>query len=194
MKALDFITSNKGKLKEVQAALGPLGYDVRQMDIGYPEVQADTLEEVALFGMEQLKARVEGAFIIEDSGIFIGPLGGFPGVYSAYVMRTVGNPGILGLLGDRKDRGAVFRSCFGYYDPKKGPQVVNGECKGAISTEMRGSNGFGYDPIFIPDGEKRTFGEMSLEEKNKVSHRGRSLRALVELLKGRLSTVPLDGD
>jgi len=185
MKALDFITSNKGKLKEAQAALGPLGYDVRQKDIGYPEVQADTLEEVARFGMEQVKARVEGAFILEDSGIFIEPLGGFPGVYSAYVMKTVGNPGILKLLGDRKDRGAAFMSCFGYFDPKKGPMVAKGECKGTISMSIRGKQGFGYDPIFIPEGDDRTFGQMTLEEKNRVSHRGRSLKALVELLKGR---------
>ena len=185
MKALYFVTSNKGKMKEAQAALGPLGYDVKQKDIGYPEVQADTLDEVALFGMEQAKARIEGAFILEDSGLFIGPLGGFPGVYSAYVQRTVGNPGILMLLGDRKDRGAVFRSCFGFYDPEQGPLLAKGECKGAISTEMRGSHGFGYDPIFIPEGDKRTFGEMSLEEKNRVSHRGRALKGLVELLKGR---------
>jgi XTP/dITP diphosphohydrolase len=185
MKALDFITSNKGKLKEAQAALGPLGFDVRQNDIGYPELQADSLDQVALFGMEQVKARVEGAFMLEDSGLFIEPLGGFPGVYSAYVMKTVGNPGVLRLLGDRKDRGAVFRSCFGYYEPKKGPLLAKGECKGTVSTMIRGTHGFGYDPIFVPEGDDRTFGEMTLEEKNTVSHRGRALKALVELLRGR---------
>jgi len=185
MKALDFITSNKGKLKEAQAALGPLGFDVRQNDIGYPELQADSLDQVALFGMEQVKARVEGAFMLEDSGLFIEPLGGFPGVYSAYVMKTVGNPGVLRLLGDRKDRGSVFRSCFGYYDPDRGPLLAKGECKGTISTMIRGTHGFGYDPIFVPEGDDRTFGEMTLEEKNTVSHRGRALKALVELLRGR---------
>lgn len=183
MKALDFITSNMGKLKEAQAALGPLGFDVRQKDIGYPEVQADTLDEVALFGIEQVKLRIKGAFLLEDSGLFIKPLGGFPGVYSAYVLKTVGNAGVLRLLGDRKDREAVFMSCFGFYDPEKGARLAKGECRGTISMEIRGKQGFGYDPIFIPEGDKRTFGEMTLEEKNRVSHRGRSLKSLVKMLK-----------
>jgi XTP/dITP diphosphohydrolase len=183
MKVLEFITSNKGKLQEAQAALGPLGYEVRQNNIGYPEPQADTLDEVALFGMEHVKTKIKGAFILEDAGLFIDPLGGFPGVYSAYVLKTLGNPGILKLLGDRKDRGAVFRSCFGYYDPKKGPQLAKGECKGTISMKMRGKGGFGYDPLFIPDGEERTFAEIPIEEKNKIGHRGRSMKVLVELLR-----------
>jgi XTP/dITP diphosphohydrolase len=128
---------------------------------------------------------VPGDFIVEDSGIFIEPLDGFPGVYSAYVLRTVGNPGILRLLGDRKDRGAVFRSCFGHFDHSRGPMVVTGECRGTISFEERGSGGFGYDPIFIPEGDERTFAEMQIEDKNLVSHRGKALKALLAVLKKR---------
>jgi XTP/dITP diphosphohydrolase len=64
MKVLTFITSNKGKLEEARAALGPLGYEVRQNNLGYPELQADTIDEVALFGMEQVKAKIKGAFKI----------------------------------------------------------------------------------------------------------------------------------
>jgi XTP/dITP diphosphohydrolase len=183
MKVLTFITSNKGKLEEARAALGPLGYEVRQNNLGYPELQADTIDEVALFGMEQVKAKIKGAFILEDSGLFIDCLGGFPGVYSAYALKSLGNPGILKLLGDRKDRGAAFRSCFGYYDPKKGPRLAKGECKGSISKEMRGSGGFGFDPIFIPEGDDRTYAQIPLDEKNQISHRGRSMKVLVELLK-----------
>ena len=183
MKVLEFITSNKGKLLEAQAALGPLGYKVHQCNIGYPELQADTLDEVAIFGMEQVKAKIKGAFILEDSGLFIEPLGGFPGVYSAYALKTLGNPGILKLLGNRKDRGAVFRSCFGYYDPKKGPQLAKGECKGTMSTKMRGTGGFGFDPIFIPEGDERTYAQIPLDEKNQISHRGRSMKVLVKLLR-----------
>jgi len=183
MKVLTFITSNKGKLEEARAALGPLGYEVRQNNLGYPELQVDTLDEVALFGMEHVKSRIKGAFILEDSGLFIEPLGGFPGVYSAYALKTLGNPGILELLKNKKDRKAAFRSCFGYFDPKKGPQLAKGECKGSISTEMRGTGGFGFDPIFIPEGDSRTYAEIPLDEKNQISHRGRSMKVLVELLK-----------
>lgn len=183
MKVLKFVTSNKGKLEEARAALGPLGYDVEQCNVGYPEPQADTLDEVALFGMTHVKSKIKGAFILEDSGLFIEPLGGFPGVYSAYVLKTLGNPGILELLGKRKDRAAAFRSCFGYYDPKKGPLLAKGECKGAISFEMHGTGGFGFDPIFVPEGDDRTYAQIPLDEKNKISHRGRSMKVLVELLK-----------
>jgi XTP/dITP diphosphohydrolase len=124
-------------------------------------------------------------FIIEDSGLFIDPLGGFPGVYSSYILKTLGNPGILRLLGDRKDRDAVFRSCFGHFSTHRGPALIKGECKGRIAFEQRGKEGFGFDPIFIPDGEERTFAEMSVEEKNSISHRGRALEALYNHLQRR---------
>ena len=185
MSRIHFITSNKGKFKEAKAQIEPLGFELVQEKIDYPEIQADSLDEVALFGMDHLSEVVKGDFLIEDSGLFITALGGFPGVYSAYVIDTLGNPGILRLMGDREDREAVFRSCFGYYSTAKGATVVSGECKGTISREERGSGGFGYDPIFIPEGHERTFAEMPVEEKNSISHRGRAMTALVGLLKGR---------
>jgi XTP/dITP diphosphohydrolase len=182
---LHFITSNEGKFKEVAEKAAPYGYQLVKAKVDYPEVQADTLDEVALFGMDFLKDIVPGDFLLEDSGLFIEPLGGFPGVYSAYVYKTIGNKGILRLLGNRPDRKAMFRSCFGYYTNFRGPLVVSAECKGTISLEERGSRGFGYDPIFIPDGDERTFAEMSLEEKNAMSHRAKALTALLKVMKGR---------
>lgn len=183
MTSIHFITSNKGKFKEVEAALSALGHDIYQMKGDYPEIQADTLEEVIFFGIDFLKEEVQGSFLIEDSGLFIGPLGGFPGVYSAYVQETIGNPGVLRLMGDRKDRDAMFKSCFGLFDPRRKPKVVSGECKGSISCQMIGEGGFGYDPIFIPEGHERSFAQMSVEEKNSMSHRGRALKALIHGLK-----------
>jgi XTP/dITP diphosphohydrolase len=183
MTSIHFITSNKGKFKEVESVLSPLGHDIYQMKIEYPEVQADTLEEVIFFGLDYLQEEVQGSFLIEDSGLFIEPLGGFPGVYSAYIQRTIGNPGILKLMGDLKDRDAVFKSCFGLYSSHGKPKVVTGECKGTISYEMKGESGFGYDPIFIPEGHERTFAQMSVDEKNSLSHRGRALKALIQALK-----------
>jgi len=185
LSKIHFITSNQGKFKEAKAQIEPLGYELVQENIDYPEVQADTLDEVTMFGMDHLSEVVRGDFLIEDSGLFIGPLEGFPGVYSAYVMKTVGNPGILKLMGDRDERDAVFRSCFGYFSTSKGTTVVSGECKGTISRQERGSGGFGYDPIFIPEGHKRTFAEMPVDEKNGISHRGRAMIALIGLLKAR---------
>jgi XTP/dITP diphosphohydrolase len=179
MKKLYFITSNKGKLREATEKLRPLGYSVIQKDLGYPEIQADLLEEVARQGIDHVKARFPYAFMLEDAGLFIDSLQGFPGVYSKYVFFTIGLPGILKLLQGLENRNAVFRSVYAYSEPGKKPVIVTGECKGIISNEQQGKQGFGYDPIFIPNGAKKTFGEMTIEEKNLFSHRGKALEKLI---------------
>jgi XTP/dITP diphosphohydrolase len=184
MKTLYFITSNKGKVAEAAEKLIPLGYRIVQKDLGYPEVQADSLKEVAFHGVEHVQSRFTKPFILEDAGLFIDALQGFPGVYSKYVFFTVGLPGILRLLDGVKKRDAVFRSVYAYAEPGKKPVIVIGECNGTITTERRGKQGFGYDPIFLPQGASKTFGEMTINEKNRYSHRAKALEKLVT----RLST------
>jgi XTP/dITP diphosphohydrolase len=183
MKKLYFITSNKGKVREATEILRPLGFSVVQKDLGYPEVQADSLEEVVQQGIEHVQARLHHAFMLEDAGLFIDTLQGFPGVYSKYVFFTIGLPGILRLLDEVKNRKAVFRSVYAYSDPGKKPVIVTGECKGMISNEQRGEHGFGYDPLFVPKGSEKTFGEMTIDEKNQFSHRAKALEKLITELK-----------
>jgi XTP/dITP diphosphohydrolase len=183
MKKLYFITSNKGKVKEATEKLRPLGYSVIQKDLGYPEVQADSLEEVALQGIAHIQAKYHQAFMLEDAGLFIETLQGFPGVYSKYVFFTIGLPGILRLLERKKNRNAVFRSVYAYNEPGKTPVIVVGECSGMISSVQRGKHGFGYDPLFVPHGSEKTFGEMTIGEKNQFSHRSKALEKLVTELK-----------
>ena len=89
---------------------------------------------------------------------------------------------ILNLLKNVEDRSAVFRSVYAYAEPKFEPMLFNGECTGIISSESRGTGGFGYDPIFIPTDESKTFAEMKIGEKNRISHRGKALDKLVEFL------------
>ncbi len=176
-----FVTGNKGKFAEAQAILG----EVVQKNIGYTEIQADGLEEVAIFGMKEVLERLDGPVMIEDAGMFVEGLNGFPGVYSAYVFDTVGNEGILRLMEGMEDRKAVFRSVVGYAEPGSGsdPVLFNGALRGEITQEPRGTGGFGYDPIFEVRG--RTIAEMSLEEKNEISHRAVAIRALEEWLASR---------
>ena len=121
--------------------------------------------------------------MLEDAGLFIDALRGFPGVYSKYVFFTIGLPGILQLLQGAENRKAVFRSVYAYSEPGQKPVIVVGECNGTISTEPRGEHGFGYDPLFIPKGAKKTFGEMTIEEKNQYSHRAKALEKLITELK-----------
>ena len=185
MRTIYFITSNKGKVVEVQKMFSNLNIEIIQKDIGYPEIQAINLEDVALYGAKHIQKRISHPFILEDAGLFIDDLNGFPGVYSAYVYHTIGCKGILKLLENfnNKDRNAVFKSVFAFAASNDKPRLFIGECLGKISNIEAGDYGFGYDPIFIPDGEKKTFAQMKTEEKNKISHRGKSLNKLIDFFK-----------
>lgn len=183
MKTLYFITGNKGKYSEVQGKFKNIDVKITQKNLGYPEIQGDSLENVAGYGVDNIKKRFSHPFIIEDAGLFIDKLSGFPGVYSKYIFCTIGCKGILTLLKENKKRTAVFKSVYGLSVPNKKPKFFNGQCHGRIANVERGYRGFGFDPIFIPNGEIRTFAEMRIEEKNNFSHRGKALNKLIDFLK-----------
>ena len=185
MKEVWFITGNKGKFSEAKAKCSTLDIKLVQKDLGYPEIQGDTLEEVIQYGIKYLQNRCSQPFIIEDAGLFINALQGFPGVYSKYVFFTIGLKGILQLLDGVENRTATFRSVYAYVEPTQQPTLFIGECQGHLSPTMKGSGGFGYDPLFIPNTETRTFAEMSVEEKNRYSHRGKALDNLIHFLQTR---------
>jgi XTP/dITP diphosphohydrolase len=181
---LKVITSNPGKVAEYQNEFGYLGLEMVHYPFPYDEVQTSDLGEVVSKGMEAIRSKGISDFVIDDTGLFIDSLKGFPGVWSAYVQKTIGNQGILRLMEGEEDRGAEFRTCIGC-DIGGEMIVVTGVCRGKITTEERGTGGFGYDPIFTHDG-RRTFSELSLEEKNAVSHRGNAGWSLAEeILKRR---------
>ncbi len=176
---ISFVTGNKGKFAEARGIFG----DLVQKNIGYTEIQADTLEEVAIFGIKEVVSRLHEPAMLEDAGLFIEALRGFPGVYSAYVQKTIGNDGILRLMEGVKDRRAFFKSVVVYAEPGLEPQMFQGIVHGQIGYEARGTLGFGYDPIFYV-GEK-SLGETGIAEKNLISHRAGSMRALKEWLDSR---------
>ncbi len=174
-----FVTSNKGKFAEALAIFA----DLEQRNIGYTEIQADTLEEVAAFGIKEVAERLQGPVMIEDAGLFVNALKGFPGVYSAYVQKTIGNTGILKLMQGLENRDAHFKSVVAYSEPGLEPVTFKGEVHGQIGFEQHGEKGFGYDPIFYIKGI--SLGEMETETKNEISHRGASMRALKVWLDNR---------
>jgi XTP/dITP diphosphohydrolase len=140
------------------------------------EIQADDPADIAAYSLKAVPPGFPVA--IEDAGVFIDRLGGFPGPYSSYVLERLGNPGILKLMEGEADRRARYLSAVAYRD-ESGVHVFRGSVEGTIAQSIRGTNGFGYDPIFIPDeGNGSTFGEMSGREKNVISHRARAFRAL----------------
>lgn len=187
MKTIYFITGNEGKVQEAKNKLSHLNIEVVQKDLGYPEIQAIKLEDVAIYGAEYIQKQLCYPFILEDAGLFIDALDGFPGVYSAYVFHTIGCKGILkmmeGLRGDK--RKACFRSVYAYGERGKKPRLFIGEVAGKISEREMGEHGFGYDPIFIPGGKTQTFAQMTTSEKNKFSHRGKSLDKLIDYFKNK---------
>ncbi len=181
-----FATQNRGKFKEAKEKLERIGIKLLHYDKGYPEIQADNLVDVAIYGARYLSRKIDKPFFLEDAGLFIRSLNGFPGVYSAYVFKKIGCRGILRLMEAEEDRYAEFRSVIVYKEKGKKAKVFIGTCQGMISHEERGTKGFGFDPIFIPSGSDKTFGEMDVREKNRYSHRGKSIEMLAKYLRKKL--------
>lgn len=182
-RTLTFVTGNAGKIAELRALAEPLGFAVAQDKRGYPEVQADTLAEVCSAGADHLLATgLAPPFLLEDSGLFVGALRGFPGVYSRHTLDTIGCAGILRLMRDveLESRGAAFQTHLLYVDAAGRRHAFEGTCRGRIAERPAGTGGFGFDPVFLPDGGAgRTFAEMGADDKNRLSHRGQAVRAFL---------------
>jgi XTP/dITP diphosphohydrolase len=178
---MSVITSNPGKVMEYQRYFEGLGIEAVHLEVPYDEIQSSDLEEVVRKGLDELRSKGLSDFIIDDSGLFIDLLGGFPGVWSAYVQKTIGNEGILKLMSGAEVRGAAFKCCIGC-NIKGKDIIVTGICEGVILEEKRGTGGFGYDPIFSHDGN-RSFAEIPMDEKNSISHRGNAAKLLLSEMK-----------
>lgn len=148
------------------------------------EIQSDLLQEIAAASVEKAFERAHLPFIVEDAGLFIDALNGFPGPYAAYVFKTIGNEGLLRLMHNVKARKAHFESTVAYLSSDlKSPICFTGTVHGEIAeAERRGDSisGFGFDPIFKPKGARKTFAEMNIEEKNSQSHRAKAFRSFAE--------------
>lgn len=178
------MTTNKGKFAEIGEMIRSRGHEPEHIPIAYPEIQAESLEMVVLQGMEWLRERYSQPLLLDDSGLFIDALGGFPGIYSAFAYRTIRCGGILRLMEGIENRSARFECVLGYLREGKEIQLFKGISKGEISESERGEKGFGFDPIFIPEGYSQTFAELDMSVKNEISHRGRALQNFFEFLEG----------
>jgi XTP/dITP diphosphohydrolase len=183
-------TRNKAKLEELRRILAPLvAVDVIGLDDvpAYEEVPETgaTFEENALIKAREAVARTGLPAVADDSGLTVAALNGMPGVLSArWAGAAASDPANLRLvleqIADVPDprRAATFECAAVLVTPDGAEQVVRGSMSGTLLRAPRGSNGFGYDPIFVPDGETRTTAEMTAPEKDAISHRGRAFRAL----------------
>lgn len=183
-----FVSRNIHKFNEVLDLFTKenVNYDLKQIDIETIEIQADSIKDIALFKLDSVKDKIDGSFFIEDAGFFVDdPLKGFPGAFSSYVLKTIGNEGILKLINDYDITNAHFSAIIAlYFKPLEEVFLFEGNVKGKVSKTIRGTGGFGFDPIFIPDETPdKTFAELSMEEKNSFSHRGQALKKLISFLK-----------
>jgi XTP/dITP diphosphohydrolase len=182
-----FATNNVNKFNEARQVLAEYRIAVGMLRAKSLEVQSDSLEEIAKSSVIDAFGKARLPLIVEDAGLFVETLGGFPGPYAAYVYRTIGNAGLLRLMDGAEDRMARFRSVIAYCSKEAGsPLCFAGQAIGQIARrEMKGDgrSGFGFDPIFEPAGSSKTFAEMSLAEKNGFSHRAMALRKFAEWYK-----------
>ncbi|MEM1587135.1 MAG: XTP/dITP diphosphatase [Candidatus Bathyarchaeia archaeon] len=183
-RVIFFATKNVNKFNEARRVLTEYHISVAMIKIKTLEIQDNDVERIAKVSALNAAREVNLPVIVEDSGLFIEALNGFPGPYSSYVYQTIGINGILKLLTGVVNRKAYFKSVVVFCDPEGEAKCFQGIVYGKIANEARGGGGFGFDPIFEPNGEpNKTFGEMTIEEKNKFSHRARAFRKFAKWYK-----------
>lgn len=165
-----FASSNKHKYQEVKKILNSFGIEIGFFKIELEEIQSNSLKDIATKKAKDAFSKCKKPVIIEDDGLFIESLSGFPGPYSSYTFQTIGNTGILNLL--KNNRKAKFVSIITFCD-KKNLQSFDAKINGTISKSLKGK-GWGYDPIFSPINSSKTFAE--LKNKNQISHRYKALK------------------
>lgn len=172
-----FATGNRHKLREVQAILHDWPIIVEQRDLKGREIQSEDLTDIATASVVWAVKKSGGPTFVEDAGLFVDALQGFPGAFTSYAYNTLGHGGLLKLLDGVTDRRAVFKSAVAYCAPRQQPICFTGEVHGAIALNPRGVHGFGFDPVFEPDaGGGKTFGELGDDAKNRYSHRALAVR------------------
>ncbi len=190
-KQIIIATHNENKLREFRQIFSDTDYKVLGLaDVGYHEdinEDGETFQDNALIKATIVHKAINLPVIADDSGLSISALDGFPGVDSARFMQdspySEKNMAIVEMLKDHSDKSAKFVAAIALVGFEPFPQVFVGEVKGTIINEERGTNGFGYDPIFFHPNSQKTFGELTIEQKQSISHRGRASELLIEYLK-----------
>lgn len=174
---LHFVTSNQNKVKEAENILK---LKINKTDIDIKEIQAIEIEEIVKDKANKAYNLIGKPVLVEDVGLYIKSWNGFPGALIKWILKTIGNEGLCKIL-QEYDRETTAKTCICIYNGNDF-QVFRGEVKGEITKQPRGENGFGWDSIFQPDGWNKTFGEMSQEEKDKISMRKIALLKMKEFL------------
>jgi non-canonical purine NTP pyrophosphatase (RdgB/HAM1 family) len=175
---LIFVSSNPNKAIEAERILG---MPLVRASIILPEIQAAGVEDITRYKLEVARTRGYGRLIVEDVSLGFDELGNFPGPYVRWLLEAAGGKGLAAIAYALNNRAAKAECCVAYWDGSEG-HVFCGECVGEILVQPRGEEKFGWDPWFQPRGSNKTFAEMTPEEKDRLSHRGRAYRQLAEHL------------
>lgn len=190
MKDIMIATSNKGKVREYKSLLEPLGYtvhDLSELDPIEIDENGSTFQENALIKAKSIKDKCNMTVIADDSGLEIDALNKEPGIHSARYLEghdyNYKNKVLLERMKDKTDRSARFVCAIALCD-ETGDHLFTGVMEGKINDQAAGDNGFGYDPIFLVEQFGKTSAQLTMEQKNSVSHRGIATRELLAYLKG----------
>ncbi|MFA5763432.1 MAG: non-canonical purine NTP pyrophosphatase [archaeon] len=175
---LYFITGNKGKFDETKDKLSPI--KIEHKDIDLDEIQSLDPKVVIEHKLKKAQKLIDGKIFVEDVSLEIDALGGFPGPLVKWLFVKPGKQGIYDICKSQNKFGAKATATIGYFDGEK-IQYFEGIIKGNI-VEPSGESGFGWDPIFVPAGLTKRFSEMTIEEKNSLSHRGKVLKKFKKFL------------
>jgi XTP/dITP diphosphohydrolase len=160
---INLITSNLSKVREFKAILEPQ-IKINHIEKEYKELRSDDPEEIAEESAKRLSEELQKPVVVEDSGLFIKALKDFPGTCSSYIHKRIGLKGILKLMEGVEDRDCFYKSAVAYCEPSKEPISFLGTEDGTVAKEEKGIHGFGHDPIFIPKGSEKTYGEIPNNE------------------------------
>jgi len=176
---LSFASTNGDKYIEIKSILQRHDLEIKFCKMEIKEIQSDSIREIAFEKSRYAFSNVDGPVIVEDDGLFIEVLNGFPGQYSAFVFKTIGNLGILNLLRNHSNRSAEFVSIIAFCNGQT-PQIFEGKIRGQIAEDIT-EGGWGFDPIFVPGDNNLTFGQLqNIQKKQEYSHRS---KALLQFLK-----------
>jgi non-canonical purine NTP pyrophosphatase (RdgB/HAM1 family) len=178
-KQLILVSSNPNKGIEAERILG---VPLLRVSLTLPEIQAATVEEITRYKVEVARAKGYERLIVEDVSLGFDELGNFPGPYVRWLLEAAGGKGLAAIAYALNNRAAKAQCCVGYWDGKT-VQIFLGSTAGEILVTPRGDRHFGWDAWFQPGGSKKTFAEMSDEEKDAVSHRGLAYRKLADHLR-----------
>jgi len=159
---ITLVTHNVFKVQEFRSVLEP-EITVDHLDFEYPELRSDDPSDIVKAASKVLAENLKKPVVVEDSGFFIDALDGFPGTCTAYIYKRIGNPGFLKLMRNVLQRRCWYKSAIGYCAPGKDPVSFTGQEEGRVALTPRGEHGWGQDPIFIPKGKRKTYGELRKE-------------------------------